>query len=111
MRYTPLATDAHGGLCPMPYALCPMPARAPHVTEKGYNSYFSLCVLCVLCGSRIKLYSSPQQNCFSPKTTPQQFPPEKLKTMLQLIAFESPVHGTRDKLANSDKMTDVVVSD
>jgi len=20
----------------MPYALCPMPARAPHVTEKGY---------------------------------------------------------------------------
>jgi hypothetical protein len=21
----------------MPYALCPMPARAPHVTEKGYN--------------------------------------------------------------------------
>ena len=35
MRYTPLATDA---LCPMPYALCPMPARAPHVTEKGYTS-------------------------------------------------------------------------
>jgi hypothetical protein len=34
MRYTPLATDA---LCPMPYALCPMPARAPHVTEKGYS--------------------------------------------------------------------------
>jgi len=33
MRYTPLATDA---LCPMPYALCPMPAKAPHVTEKGY---------------------------------------------------------------------------
>ena len=33
MRYTPLATDA---LCPMPYALCPMPATAPHVTEKGY---------------------------------------------------------------------------
>jgi hypothetical protein len=33
MMYTPLATDA---LCPMPYALCPMPARAPHVTEKGY---------------------------------------------------------------------------
>jgi hypothetical protein len=28
MRYTPLATDA----------LCPMPARAPHVTEKGYIS-------------------------------------------------------------------------
>ena len=25
MRYTPLATDAHGGLGPMPYALCPMP--------------------------------------------------------------------------------------
>jgi hypothetical protein len=31
-------------LCPMPteaYAhggLCPMPARAPHVTEKGYNN-------------------------------------------------------------------------
>jgi hypothetical protein len=27
---------------PMPYAhggLCPMPARAPHVTEKGYNIY------------------------------------------------------------------------
>jgi hypothetical protein len=26
MRYTPLATDAHGSLCPMPteaYALCP----------------------------------------------------------------------------------------
>jgi len=23
MRYTPLATDAHGGLCPMPYALSP----------------------------------------------------------------------------------------
>jgi hypothetical protein len=23
MRYTPIATDAHGGLCPMPYALCP----------------------------------------------------------------------------------------
>jgi len=22
---------------PMPYALCPMPARAPHVTEKGYT--------------------------------------------------------------------------
>jgi hypothetical protein len=22
----------------MPYALCPMPARAPHVTEKGYMS-------------------------------------------------------------------------
>ena len=21
----------------MPYALCPMPARAPHVTEKGYT--------------------------------------------------------------------------
>ena len=20
----------------MPYALCPMPARAPHVTDKGY---------------------------------------------------------------------------
>ena len=36
MRYTPLATDA---LCPMPYALCPMPARAPHVTEKGYKFY------------------------------------------------------------------------
>ncbi|MEG3954832.1 restriction endonuclease [Microcoleus sp. herbarium2] len=36
MRYTPLATDA---LCPMPYALCPMPARAPHVTEKGYKYY------------------------------------------------------------------------
>jgi hypothetical protein len=53
----------------------------------------------------------PQQNCFSPKTTPQQFPPEKLKTMLQLIAFECPVHETMDKLANSDKMTDVVVSD
>ncbi len=35
MRYTPLATDA---LYPMPYALCPMPARAPHVTEKGYNT-------------------------------------------------------------------------
>jgi len=34
MRYTPIATDA---LCPMPYALCPMPARAPHVTEKGYT--------------------------------------------------------------------------
>jgi len=33
MRYTPLAINA---LCPMPYALCPMPARAPHVTEKGY---------------------------------------------------------------------------
>ena len=43
MRYTPLATDA---LYPMPYALCPMPARAPHVTEKGYNSsYESLKVL------------------------------------------------------------------
>jgi hypothetical protein len=28
MRYTPLATDA----------LCPIPARAPHVTEKGYIS-------------------------------------------------------------------------
>jgi hypothetical protein len=42
MRYTPLATDAHGGLCPMPYALCPMPARAPHVTEKGYT--FSICL-------------------------------------------------------------------
>ena len=27
MRYTPLATDA----------LCPMPARSPHVTEKGYR--------------------------------------------------------------------------
>ena len=28
----------------MPYALCPMPARAPHVTEKGYINYcyFSL---------------------------------------------------------------------
>ena len=37
MRYTPLATDAHGGLCPMPYARCQMPARAPHVTEKGYR--------------------------------------------------------------------------
>jgi hypothetical protein len=36
MRYTLLATDA---LCPMPYALCPMPARAPHVTEKGYTSF------------------------------------------------------------------------
>jgi hypothetical protein len=35
MRYTPLATDA---LCPMPYALCPMPARAPRVTEKGYTA-------------------------------------------------------------------------
>ena len=23
----------------MPYALCPMPARAPHVTEKGYKRY------------------------------------------------------------------------
>ena len=34
MRYTPLATEA---LCPMPYALCPMPGRAPHVTEKGYR--------------------------------------------------------------------------
>ena len=31
MRYTPLATDA----------LCPMPARAPHVTEKGYISDFN----------------------------------------------------------------------
>jgi hypothetical protein len=33
MRYTPIATDAHGGLCPMPteaYALCPL--LAPHVT-------------------------------------------------------------------------------
>ncbi len=30
MRYTPLATDAHG-------SLCPMPARAPNVTEKGYT--------------------------------------------------------------------------
>jgi hypothetical protein len=28
MRYTPLATDA----------LCPIPARSPHVTEKGYIS-------------------------------------------------------------------------
>jgi hypothetical protein len=27
---------AHGAPCPMPYALCPMPIRAPHVTEKGY---------------------------------------------------------------------------
>jgi len=34
MRYTPLATDAR---CPMPYALCPMPTREPHVTEKGYK--------------------------------------------------------------------------
>ena len=58
-----------------------------------------------------KSNSIPQQNCFSPKTTPPQFPPEKLKTKLQLIAFECPVHGTMDKLANSDKMTDVVVSD
>jgi putative transposase len=39
MRYTPLATDA---LCPMPYALCPMPARAPHVTEKGYINSCSI---------------------------------------------------------------------
>jgi len=39
MRYTPLATDA---LCPMPYALCPMPARAPHVTEKGYTTKTSI---------------------------------------------------------------------
>ena len=38
MRYTPIATDA---LCPMPYALCPMPTRAPHVTEKGYISLIS----------------------------------------------------------------------
>ena len=22
----------------MPYAICPMPARATHVTEKGYSS-------------------------------------------------------------------------
>ncbi len=36
MRNTPFATDAHGGLCPMPYALCPL--LAPHVTEKGYIS-------------------------------------------------------------------------
>ena len=33
MRYTPIATDAHGGLCSMP-------ARAPHVTEKGYTALF-----------------------------------------------------------------------
>jgi hypothetical protein len=58
-----------------------------------------------------KSNSIPQQNCFSPKTIPQQSPPEKVKTMLQLIAFEFPVYGTMDKLANSDKMTDVVVSD
>ena len=32
MRYTPLATDA----------LCPMPARAPHVTEKGYINSVSI---------------------------------------------------------------------
>src|SRR4028119_621753 len=25
----------------MPYALCPMPARAPHVTEKGYIRDFN----------------------------------------------------------------------
>ena len=37
MRYTPIATDA---LCPMPYALCPMPTRAPQVTEKGYIPIF-----------------------------------------------------------------------
>ena len=30
MRYTPLATDAHGGRQPTEAA------RAPHVTEKGY---------------------------------------------------------------------------
>jgi hypothetical protein len=30
MRYTPIATDA----------LCPMPARVPHVTEKGYTTNF-----------------------------------------------------------------------
>jgi len=28
----------------MPYALCPMPARAPHVTEKGYK-YAQLAML------------------------------------------------------------------
>ncbi len=25
-------------LCPMPYALCSLIKRAPHVTEKGYTS-------------------------------------------------------------------------
>ncbi len=39
MRYTPLATDA---LCHIPteaYAISHIPARAPHVTEKGYKFY------------------------------------------------------------------------
>jgi len=31
---------AHGGLCPMPYALCPMPSS--HLSEKGYNLFFKL---------------------------------------------------------------------
>jgi hypothetical protein len=35
---TPMPTP---GLCPMSYALCPMPARAPHVTEKGYRCIFN----------------------------------------------------------------------
>src|SRR4028119_1311228 len=96
-------------LCPMPYALCPMPYEHLMLLRKAIT-LTSLSAFSAFSAVQ-KSNSIPQQNCFSPKTIPQQFPPEKLKTMLQLIAFECPVHGTRDKLANSDKMTDVVVSD
>ncbi len=69
------------------------------------NSYLSFCALS---SSLIKLYSSTK--LFFPQNNPAAIPPEKLKTMLQLIAFEFPGHGKMDKLANLDKMTDVVVS-
>ena len=40
--YSPsIAVLKRGEVCPMPYALCPMPARAPHVTEKGYSCTFT----------------------------------------------------------------------
>jgi len=82
----------------MPYALCPMPYALSYLIfrSKGYTSLSAFSAFSAVQKSN----SIPQQNCFSPKTTPQQFPPEKLKTKLQLIAFESPVNGTMDKLAN-----------
>ena len=57
MRYTPLATDG----------LCPMPARAPHVTEKGYNCPN---IHLIVAGSSFSFSPSanPSLSCFNSDT-------------------------------------------
>jgi hypothetical protein len=45
-KSTAVLNKVRYALCPMPYALCPLIKRAPHVTEKGYtsqNSQMSVC--------------------------------------------------------------------